>query len=253
MGSWPRDLRTARLVLRADVGDTGDDSVAYVIDHDGTLVGAVGLAPTAEADALALTCRIDIASEQNGCATEAAQAVCALAFERVARVLAYTRPDDRAAGVARRLGFVVAATVRDDEGPIQVWVGERGPSLARAAVANACSQIRGFSIGDDGTLRVGAATIRVCAVAGQPYAIAVATIAHASSFDPLSCLAHNASLGVGAVTFVDDDVALRFSCPAHAVTAGAIELFLHEADRLRRCVCRAEPAAAASVWAAFTD
>jgi hypothetical protein len=134
---------------------------------------------------------------------------------------------------------------------------DEDPSLrdrtAMAAVARAIGEVAEVAIEDDGTVRAGGATFRVGVAGGRPHVVAVRDIGDVNAYDPRACLAHNATLAVGALGFVDDRLVLRHACSPQAVTPEAVRLFLHEADRLRGLAVRGFASTDVSLWAGFAD
>jgi hypothetical protein len=131
--------------------------------------------------------------------------------------------------------------------------GVSGRSEGGETLVQVLEEVGEVERGDDGTLRLAGARLRLGRLDGIVQVVVVSELGHAEIFGAHDCLVHNNTLGVGALAVLGDRLVLRHACALDALTAADLRLFLHEADRLRRLVIRPPADADVALWACFSE
>ncbi|MFN0250939.1 MAG: GNAT family N-acetyltransferase [Kofleriaceae bacterium] len=242
--SVPRDRDELAVAISQLVTDP--TCVRYALrTPDGVLIGSAGLDARRDRAAIALSYWLLPQYTKQGFATEAAMALCQLAFAATpceALEIDHDATNESSAAVARTLGFWLTNT----SSTRWRWIAARAVLLPWHAVKDSLLAIgTTYQCGDRGLLRVplpdgGEAEVLVSNLGDHAYATMTVPIGPAAMFDPHTLLACNASLEVGALAIEDREVLFRFSCSASGFTSVSAELALRRAAQLRLLVPRSQ-------------
>jgi len=231
----PTTLATS--VAEASEAHARGDAHHRVLLHRGVVVGCVTLTREPAHRRVVVSYWLAEDVERRGLATRTLLHCIDRVSADLPVIVAICRASNpRSRAVARRLGLARAAA--SDDG-LECWSAHRELARARRDLATQLAG-PGVRVGDDGLLAVRGARILVehdAAITGV-YATVVHRVAPIGSIDPEACLAHNTRLAVGALGQAHGSIVLRHCVLASQLTAPAMELFLHEAERLRRTLER---------------